>query len=105
MDWDEELKRQAAISALLAPPEAGSAPLDTQTDEQVTAQPDVIKPNDKSDYRKWVDSVFDTKTDDHPNISPPPPLNIPTPIPESPGASDLKTDEDTGTRYVEERGN
>ena len=64
MDWDEELKRQAAISALLAPPEDGQAPpLDTQTDEQVTAEPDVLKP-DKSDWHKLASSVFDTKTDE-----------------------------------------
>ena len=89
MDWDEELKRQAAISALLAPPEDGQT-YDTKTDEQVVA------PEDTTDYHKLVSSSFD-----HPNISPPPPLDIPKPTPESPtGPADIKTDEDTGTRYV-----
>ena len=60
MDWDEEIKRQAAISALLAPPEDGqSPPLDTRTDEQVVAQPE-----NKSDWHKLADQVFDTKTDE-----------------------------------------
>ena len=64
VDWDEELKRQAAISALLAPPEDGQGPpLDTRTDEQVTAEPDVLKP-DKSDWHKLASSVFDTRTDE-----------------------------------------
>ena len=112
MDWDEELKRQAAISALLAPPEDGQAPpLDTQTDEQVTAQPDVLQP-DKSDWHKLANQVFPTIAEDqgasdkYPTIASDqpsgPPKNYPDISPPAPEPADVKTDEDTGTRYVQD---
>lgn len=63
VDWDEELKRQAAISALLAP-QPDEQPLDTKTDEQVVASPEVVKPDDTSDYHKLINQAFDTKTDE-----------------------------------------
>jgi hypothetical protein len=63
VDWDEELKRQAAISALLAP-QPDEQPLDTKTDEQVVASPEVVKPDDTSDYHKLINQAFDTETDE-----------------------------------------
>ncbi len=60
MDWDDELKRQAAISALLAPPED-----DSSGDSYAASMaPSVVQPDDTADYHKWVNSVFDTKTDE-----------------------------------------
>jgi hypothetical protein len=117
MDWDEELKRQAAISALLAPPEDGQPPLDTQTasasgaDEQVTAEPDVLQP-DKSEWHKLADQVFPTIAEDqgasdkYPTIASDqpsgPPKDYPNISPPAPEPADIKTDEDTGTRYVQD---
>ena len=88
-DFDEEIRRQAAISALLAPPEEEPPVLDTQANETFTnpATGDidpVIRPKTQADYHKLVDQAF-------PNISPPPPE-----------PADVKTDEDTGTRYVQD---
>ena len=89
VDWDEELKRQAAVSALLAPPEEKPQAFDSSADETFTnpatgdIQP-IIQSENKSDWHKLADQVF-------PNISPPPPEPV-----------DIKTDEDTGTRYVQD---
>ena len=111
-EFDEEIRRQAAISALLAQDD----PAPSDDSYAASMAPSVVQPDDTADYHKWVNSVFDTTKDDrdpsiallrdHPNISPPPPLNIPTPTPESPSGSTalLKTDQDTGTQYVEDEG-
>ena len=62
-DFDEEIRRQAAISSLLAQ-QPESQPLDTQTDEQVVAQPEVIKPDTQADYHRLINQAFETKTDE-----------------------------------------
>jgi hypothetical protein len=101
-DWDEEIRRQKAISALLEAPEAQAQSdqnppsLDTQVDEQVVAPDTTIPKHVEEHYGNWRD---------WPSISPPAPLNIPTPTPESPsGPVNVKTDPDTGTPYVEDQG-
>ena len=81
MDWDEELKRQAAISSLLAPPEDSQAPLDTKVDEQVTA-PEVIQP-DKSDWHKLADQIFDTESKQYVGEDKPSPIPYDTQVAES----------------------
>ena len=92
-DFDEELRRQAAISSLLAQ-QPESQPLDTQTDEQVVAQPEVIKPDTQEDYHKLINQAFPTVAEDQPEG---PPKLAPTPI--VPG---LLTDPESGSRYVKD---
>ena len=102
-DFDEELKRQAAISSLLAQEDPGPS-----EDSYAASMAPVIKPDTQADYHKLINETFDRDPSnaplrDHPDISPPPPLNIPKPTPESPsGPVDIKTDPDTGTRYVQD---
>jgi hypothetical protein len=63
LDLDEEIRRQAAISALLA----------QQPDPpQLPDQPDVIQPKDTADWHKLANQVFDTKTDEQ-VVAPAPP--------------------------------
>ena len=122
-DFDEELRRQAAISSLLAQ-QPESQPLDTQTDEQVVAQPEVIKPDTQADYHKLINQAFDTakpssfetKTDEqvvaqpdttvYPTIAQDQPAglpkNYPNISPPAPEPADVQTDPETGTRYVQD---
>jgi hypothetical protein len=67
MDWDEELKRQAAISALLASPEDDS----TDALPDILDIPDVVEPKSTSEFHKLVDQHFDTKTDEQVTALPP----------------------------------
>lgn len=118
MDWDEELKRQAAISALLAPPEAA-------TTDALPEISDVITPKNKDDYHKLINDHFDsTKTDEdkvpeghidlgpppppegHIDLGPPPPeghIDLAPPTPAPAPVPGLITDPETGTRYVEDQ--
>ena len=102
MDWDEELKRQAAISALLAPPEDG----DVSDDHPYETDESVVKPDDTSDYHKLVNQTFNQtpigqEPPGHIDLAPPGHIDLAPPkIATPPG---LITDPDTGTRYLEDQ--
>ena len=95
MDWDEELKRQAAISALLAPPEADQSD-ETQKIKDwgamVGAPEPVAQPETKSDWHKLADQIFDTKTDEQVTRSDYPAVTVYPTIAQDQGAPDKKYD-------------
>ena len=96
-DFDEELRRQAAISSLLAQ-QPESQPLDTQTDEQVVAQPEVIQPDTQTDYHKLIDQAFDTKTDEQ--VTAQPDTTVYPTITQDQGQPDKKFDTVTDQQVV-----
>lgn len=86
-DFDEELKRQAAISSLLARDDSGDS-------YAASMAPEVIKPDTQEDYHKLINQAFPTVAEDQPEG---PPKLAPTPI--VPG---LLTDPESGSRYVKD---
>ena len=62
-DFDEELRRQAAISSLLAQQPDTPDPSDSDQGYAESMAP-VIKPDTQEDYHKLINQAFDTKTDE-----------------------------------------
>ena len=58
-DFDEELKRQAAISSLLARDDSGDS-------YAASMAPEVIKPDTQEDYHKLINEAFPTIAEDQP---------------------------------------
>jgi N-acetylmuramoyl-L-alanine amidase len=108
-DWDEEIRRQRAISALLEAPEAQAQSdqnppsLDTQTDEQVVA-PDTTIPKHVEehygDWKKW-DTISDqqvTSQSDYP-ADKTPAVTYPT-IAQDQGQPDKKYDTQVAEQII-----
>ena len=99
-DLDAEIARQKAQDAeqaLLEQLDQGDDQAKTETPKQATADEPVSK-------RKAPNYVL-TPVDVPKPQEAAPPLAVPTPTPESPGApADIKTDSETGTPYVEDQG-
>ena len=72
-DFDEELKRQAAIASLLAQQPDTPDPSDSDQGYAESMAP-VIKPDTQEEYHKLINQAFDTKTDEQVTAQPAPEL-------------------------------